>query len=87
MTNTTPSNDNQNTEPSRSELALTLQASPASASKWRRRIPFLWLALSAGWAVVLFVTDVPAWPLAIWVAATIGPITVLQRVSTTQAER
>lgn len=43
----------------------------------RRRIPFLWLGLSVAWAVVVFVTDQPAWFLALWIAATVGPVTHL----------
>ena len=58
--------------------------SPASNTGWRRAIPFLWLAFSAGWAIVIFVTDTLAWPLALWVAATLGPLTAFQRSSTTQ---
>lgn len=47
--------------------------------RWERWLPFLWLALSAFWAAVIFVTNAPAWPLALWIAATLGPLTVLQR--------
>ena len=45
----------------------------------RRAVPWLWLALSALWAVVIIVTDLVAWPLAIWIATTVGPLTYLQR--------
>ncbi len=48
-------------------------------ARLRRAVPWLWLALSALWAVVVIVTDVPAWPLAVWIAATLGPITYVQR--------
>ena len=41
-------------------------------------LPFLWLGLSVAWAVVIFVTDQLAWPLALWIATTLGPLTVLQ---------
>jgi hypothetical protein len=45
----------------------------------RRALPFAWLALSAAWACVIFVTDQVAWPLALWVATTVGPLTALDR--------
>jgi len=38
-------------------------------------LPWLWLAMSAVWAVVIFATDQLAWPLALWIATTIGPLT------------
>jgi hypothetical protein len=41
-------------------------------------LPWLWLGLSATWAVVIFVTDQPAWPLALWIATTVGPLTALR---------
>lgn len=41
-------------------------------------IPWLWLALSAFWAVAIFVTDQPAWTLAIWIATTLGPLAALR---------
>ncbi len=44
----------------------------------RRAVPWLWLALSALWAVVIIVTDLVAWPLALWIATTVGPLTYLQ---------
>ncbi len=37
-------------------------------------LPWLWLGMSAGWAVVIFTTDQPAWPLALWIAASVGPL-------------
>lgn len=46
--------------------------------RWRRLIPWLWLALSLSWAVVILVTDEVAWPLALWIAGTVGPLTLLQ---------
>lgn len=45
----------------------------------RRAVPWLWLAMSLGWAVVIFVTDELAWPLALWIATTVGPLTYLTR--------
>ncbi|MEM8705198.1 MAG: hypothetical protein AAGE98_01995 [Actinomycetota bacterium] len=40
-------------------------------------VPSLWLGLSTAWAVVIFVTDQPAWPLALWTAITLGPLAAL----------
>lgn len=45
-------------------------------------LPFLWLGLSFLWAVVIIVTDHVAWPLALWIATTVGPLTALQRRAT-----
>ncbi len=50
-------------------------------------IPFLWLAFSMIWAGVIFVTDLPAWPLAIWIATTVGPLTLLRSRQTTPDDR
>ena len=41
-------------------------------------LPWLWLAMSAAWAVVIFTTDQLAWPLALWIATTVGPLTALK---------
>ena len=41
-------------------------------------LPWLWLTLSALWAVVIFTTDQLAWPLAVWIATTVGPLTALR---------
>ena len=41
-------------------------------------LPWLWLGMSAAWAVVIFVTDQLAWPLALWIATTVGPLTALK---------
>ncbi len=41
-------------------------------------LPWLWLGLSVVWAVVIFATDQLAWPLALWIATTIGPLTALK---------
>ncbi len=35
------------------------------------------MVLNITWLAVLFVSDVPAWTLAIWIAATVGPIAAL----------
>ena len=50
-----------------------------TTGRLRRAVPWLWLALSALWAVVIIVTDLVAWPLALWIATTLGPLTYLQR--------
>lgn len=41
-------------------------------------LPSLWLGMSAAWAVVIFTTDQLAWPLALWIATTVGPLTALK---------
>jgi hypothetical protein len=41
-------------------------------------LPWLWLGLSAVWAVVIFVTDHLSWSLALWIATTVGPLTALK---------
>jgi hypothetical protein len=48
-------------------------------STLRRVLPWAWLALSAVWAAVVVVTDSSAWPLALWIATTIGPLIALER--------
>ncbi len=52
---------------------------PQRRSTLRRFVPFVWLALSAAWAAVIIVTDQVAWPLALWIATTLGPLTALER--------
>ena len=42
-------------------------------------LPWMWLGLSALWAIVIFVTDQVGTPLALWVATTLGPLSVLER--------
>ena len=44
----------------------------------RGSVVFLWMVLNIMWLAVLFVTDLPAWTLAIWIAATVGPIAALE---------
>jgi hypothetical protein len=44
-----------------------------------RYLPGAWLVLSATWAAVIVVTDLVAWPLALWIATTVGPLTALER--------
>jgi hypothetical protein len=36
-----------------------------------------WLAITFLWVIVIFTTDLLTWPIAIWIAATIGPIKAL----------
>jgi hypothetical protein len=52
---------------------------PARGPTMQRVVPFAWLALSAAWAAVIVATDQVAWPLAIWIAATLGPLTAIER--------
>ena len=47
-------------------------------SRMRSALPWLWLVMSMAWAVVIFVTDQLAWPLAFWIATTVGPLTYLR---------
>ena len=56
------------------------QATDAATLRTRllTSLPWLWLGLSAVWAVVIFVTDEVAWPLALWIATTVGPLTALK---------
>lgn len=56
-----------------------LAPEPARRSTLRRVLPFAWLALSATWAAVIVVTDQLAWPLALWIATTVGPLTALDK--------
>jgi len=57
-------------------------ASPNSDRSSRARLttalPWLWLALSALWAAIILTTDQLAWPLALWIATTLGPLTALR---------
>ena len=66
--------------------------SPTATAGGRRRrahlvnaLPWLWLAMSAAWAVVIFTTDQLAWPLALWIATTVGPLTALKTRLDSQA--
>lgn len=52
---------------------------PRPRSTWRRALPAAWLALSAVWAAVIVVTDQVGWPLALWIATTVGPLTAAER--------
>lgn len=54
-------------------------AADLSRNRWRKVLPWLWLSMSLLWAVVIIVTDHLAWPLAAWIATTVGPLTYLSR--------
>jgi hypothetical protein len=41
-------------------------------------LPWSWLGISVAWAVVIFTADQPAWPLALWIATTVGPLIALK---------
>ncbi len=63
----------------------TDQPKPASLKRDRNSrarlttaLPWLWVTLSALWAVIIFTTDQLAWPLALWIATTLGPLTALR---------
>jgi hypothetical protein len=45
----------------------------------RRLAISVWLAFSVVWAVAILVTDMTGGPLAIWIAATIVPVTYVHR--------
>ena len=68
-----------------------MNATTATAGGSARRahlvnaLPWLWLALSAAWAAVIFTTDQLAWPLALWIATTVGPLTALRARLDSQA--
>ena len=49
----------------------------ALRSRLRRAIPWLWFAMSLLWTVVIILTDQLAWPLPLWIATTVGPLTYL----------
>jgi hypothetical protein len=56
-----------------------LPPGPHRRSTLQRVVPFAWLALSATWVAVIVVTDQVAWPLTIWIATTLGPLTAIER--------
>lgn len=41
-------------------------------------LPWLWLFISAIWAAIIIATETAAWPLAAWIATTLGPLTLLR---------
>ena len=49
-------------------------------------LPWVWLGLSVAWAVVIMVTEHLAWPLALWIATTVGPLTALKARRETRSE-
>lgn len=42
-------------------------------------LAMVWLAVTFVWVVVIFTTELPAWTIAIWIAATIGSIATLEK--------
>ncbi len=61
---------------------------PSSRRRTLMLIAFGWLVLSLFWAVVIIVTDALAWPLALWIATTLGPLTLLRnRIDNPNADR
>ena len=52
----------------------------------RKVVPWLWLAMSLAWAVVIVVTDELAWPLALWIATTVGPLLYLNNPESNRAQ-
>jgi hypothetical protein len=58
----------------------------SSRARLTTTLPWLWLALSAFWAVIILTTDQLAWPLALWVATTLGPLTALRSRLSRSAE-
>jgi hypothetical protein len=59
-------------------LETTVTPEQSDRATFHRFLPFAWLALSAVWAAVIFITDQLAWPLALWIATTVGPLTALE---------
>lgn len=55
----------------------------ATIGSLRRWTPVVWLVVLVVWVALLVVTDQPAWPLAVWIALTIGPVTMQQASSDT----
>lgn len=51
---------------------------PTPRARLLNALPWLWLGLSAAWAGVIFATDQLAWPLALWIATTVGPLIALK---------
>lgn len=35
-------------------------------------LALIWLGLAAAWLIVLIISDLPVWPLAVWLALTFG---------------
>jgi hypothetical protein len=63
-------------------------APPPSRRRNLRPLVFAWLALSVCWAGVIIVTDALAWPLALWIATTLGPLTMVRsRIDSPSSDR
>ena len=60
-------------------------AGAARGAHLLKTLPWLWLGMSAVWAVVILATDQLAWPLALWIATTVGPLTALKTRLDSQA--
>ena len=60
--------------------STTTRATGGTALRTRllNALPWLWLGMSAAWAVVIVTTDELAWPLALWIATTVGPLSALR---------
>ena len=56
-----------------------------TTGRLQQAVPWLWLAVSLAWAVVIIVTDQVAWTLALWIATTVGPLTYLSRSESDRA--
>lgn len=46
-----------------------------------------WLALPVAWSIVILLTDQLAWPIALWIATTVGPLTWFKRRSNTNHQQ
>ena len=44
----------------------------------RGTVLVLWMVLNITWLAVIFVTDLPAWTLTIWIATTVGLMIALR---------
>ncbi len=47
------------------------------AARRSNAIMMAWLAITFLWVIVIFATDLLAWPIVTWIATTIGPIKAL----------
>ncbi len=63
----------------RNDRSRDASTPPSSRRRNLQLLAFAWLALSVVWAGVIIVTDALAWPLALWIATTLGPLTLLRR--------
>ena len=46
-------------------------------TRTRSALPWMWLGLSVAWVLLIVVTGQPAWPLAVWIATTVVPLTAI----------